>query len=316
MIWSYSAQRMFSRCQRQWFYRAFASSPTAKDTSRRRALFYGQLNTISAWRGRLVDTVISEHVVNSLSDPLNDTEMKLSDALRIARRIFNAQKDYAETHRAKTIDVTISKEGEKFALLFENEFGKPLAADDIDQAWVEIETALTNFWNSEAIWAVLREATVLIPQPRAFHFALEDGTKGVAYPDLVAFSGGKPPTIIDWKVHAEAGNSARRQLAVYALALSRCTKAHFDFPTNWQTPATDYELIEAQLLLDRQTRYELDAEDVAETEAYIASSAYEMQCLSEGNKFAGLKKSDFRTAYDGETCAACAYQTLCMEAVQ
>ena len=316
MTWSYSAQRMFSRCQRQWFYSAFAANPTARDPLRRRALYYGQLNTISAWRGRLVDTVISAHVVPTLSDPLNETPMELNGALRIARRIFDAQRAYAAEHRAKSIDVTISKEGEKFALLFENEFGEPPAAAAFDQAWIEIETALANFWKSDAIWSVLRDAAVLIPQPRAFHFALEDGTKGVAYPDLVAFFDGKPPTIIDWKVHAAAGNNARRQLAVYALALSRCTTAHYDFHRTWQSAATEFELIEAQLLLDRLTRYDLDDEDVAETEAYIASCAYEMQCLSEGKNYTALDEADFMTAYSGETCAACVFQALCTEAVQ
>ena len=40
---------------------------------RRRALYYGQLNTISAWRGRLVDTVISSYVVPFLSLTVKST---------------------------------------------------------------------------------------------------------------------------------------------------------------------------------------------------------------------------------------------------
>lgn len=316
MIWSYSGQRSFARCQRQWLYGSFAASPKASDPLRRRAVYYGQLNTISAWRGRLVDTVISSYVVPSISDPLQDAPLELSGALRFARGLFDRQRAYAQAHRATSIDVTISQEGDKFALLFEHEFGECIEQNAFDHAWEEIEIALRNFWKSETIWSVLQEARSLIPQPRAIHFSLEDGTKGVAYPDLIAFFDNRPPAIIDWKVHAEAGNNARRQLAVYALALSRCKTPHFDFPNDWRHPPTAIELIEAQLLLDRLTYYELDAEDVAEVETYVASTAYEMQCLSEGKKYTELDVSDFRTAYDGETCAACVYQEICMEAVQ
>ncbi len=316
MIWSYSAQRTFARCQRQWYYSNFAAQPRVKDQVRRRALYYGQLNTISAWRGRLVDTVISSHVVPSLSDPLNEEPMSLHAGLRIARRLFDEQRAYAEIHRAATTDVTISKEGDKFALLFENEFQDPLSEVDFQRAWMEVETSLANFWKSETIWSVLNEATGLISQPRSISFELANGAKGVAFPDLIAFFADKPPTIIDWKVHANAGNNARRQLAVYALALSMCSKAHFDFPPNWQRPATEIDLIEAQLLLDRLTHYQLDEEDVADVETFIASSSYEMECLAEGKKYAELDISDFRTAHDGTACEACVYQALCMEVVK
>jgi len=316
MIWSYSGQRTFARCQRQWYFSTFAAQPRVTDPIRRRALYYGQLNTISAWRGRLVDTVISSYVVPSLSDPLNEEPMSLEMGLRVARRLFDQQRTYSEAHRAATIDVTISKEGEKFALLFENEFQAPPSEADFQRAWAEVETSLRNFWKSEALWAVLDEAIGLIPQPRSIHFALADGTKGVAFPDLIAFFSEKPPTIIDWKVHANAGNNARRQLAVYALALSNCSKAHFDFPPDWQRSATDITLVEAQLLLDRLTHYQLDEEDVTDVETFIASSAYEMACLAEGKKYADLDMSDFRTAHDGATCDACAYQALCKEAIQ
>jgi len=312
MTWSYSAQRTFARCQRQWYYSNFAAQPRVTDPMRRRALYYKQLNTINAWRGRLVDTVISAHVVPSL----NDVEpLDLEAGLIIARRLFDQQKCYAESHRAATTNVTISKEGGEFALLFENEFQSPPSDADFQRAWTEVATSLRNFWKSEALWTVMEEATDLIPQPRSIHFALADGTKGVAFPDLIAFFEDKPPTIIDWKVHADAGNNARRQLAVYALALSKCSKAHFDFPPDWKRPATEISLIEAQLLLDRLTYYQLDEEDVADVETFIASSAYEMECLAAGKKYADLDLSDFRTAHDGTACDACAFQTLCMEAV-
>ena len=316
MTWSYSSQRTFARCQRQWFYSNFAAQPRVKDPMRRRALYYGQLNTISAWRGRLVDTVISSYVVPSLSDPLSEEPMQLQDGLRIARRLFDEQGAYACHNRAATTEVTISKEGEKFALLFENEYQAPPSEDDFDNAWIEVETSLANFWKSDAIWSVLNEATGLISQPRSISFELANGTKGVAFPDLIAFFADKPPTIIDWKVHANAGNNARRQLAVYALALSMCSKAHFDFPPDWKRPAIEIKLIEAQLLLDRLTHYELDDEDIAEVETFIASSAYEMECLAEGKKFTELDMGDFRTAHDGTACEVCVYQAICTEAVQ
>lgn len=292
-----------------------AAHHLAKDPVRRRAYFFGALATVSAWRGQLVDTVISQHIIPSLEDPTSEEPMGLKGSLKIARKLFTEQLAYAEKHRAATLDVKFGDVGERFALLMEYEFGEGPAQEDLDRAWLEIETALSNFWNNDEIQKIIYDAVQLITQPRTLHFELIDGTKAVAIPDLIAFHRSKAHTIVDWKVHADVGNDARRQLAVYAVALNR-SKPHKDFPENWKSAPTEIELVEAQLLLDQTKRYRLTEDDVAATTAYVDGSAYEMDCLTEGKLYKDLDVGDFRLAHSGLTCATCQFQTLCPEVVQ
>ena len=315
MVWSYSASRSFKRCQVQWLLGTMARHPNASDPIRRRALFFGKLTTVSAWRGQLVDTVISSHIIPLLDDPFNEEPMDINGSKRIARQLFDRQLAYAQEHRAATIDVKLGDVGDCFALLFENEFGSGPTNEELDRAWAEIETALENFWGMEAIHKAIRDAEHLITQPRTLHFELVDGTKAVAIPDLIVFHPNEPPKIVDWKVHAEVGNDARRQLAVYAVALNR-SKRHFDFPDGWDCSPTETSLVEAQLLLGQTKHYKLTEADVAATTAYMDASAYEMNCLTEGKAYKDVNIADFRLAHSGLTCASCVFQSICPEVVQ
>lgn len=315
MVWSFSASRSFKRCQVQWLLATMAGHHNASDPIRRRALFFGKLTTVSAWRGQLVDTVISSHIIPAFGDPLDEDPMGVERSKRIARSLFDRQLAYAREHRAATVDVKLGDVGEHFALLFEFEFGSGPAGEDLDRAWAEIEQALENFWANDTIQGIIHDAAHLVTQPRKLHFQLFDRTKAAAIPDLIAFRNGKPPVIVDWKVHAEVGNSARRQLAVYAVALKRSTQ-HKDFPDDWNSPPTQTALVEAQLLLGQTKQYRLTEDDVAATTAYMDSSAYEMNCLTGGKTYKDIEIADFRLAHSSKTCASCVFQSICPEVVQ
>lgn len=315
MPWSYSASRKFQKCQVQWLLSDMAAHHAATDPIRRRAHFFDALTTVSAWRGQLVDTVISEHIIPSLEDPTSEEGMGLEGSVRIARRLFSQQLAFAKDHRAATLDVKFGDIGSKFALLTEYEFGDGPTKEELERAWHEIEAALSNFWKNDLIQKIIFDADQLITQPRTLHFELINGTKAVAIPDLIAFNRSKAHTIVDWKVHAEVGNDARRQLAVYAVALHR-SKAHRDFPKNWNAPPTNVDLVEAQLLLDQTKTYRLSEEDVAATTAYMDGIAYEMECLTEAKPYKDINIADFRLAHSSLTCEACQFQTLCPEVVQ
>ncbi len=312
MTWSYSSSKAFKRCQRQWFFSSIATNGKTRDPVRRRALFYGKLKTISAWRGHIVDKVIETYLVPTLNGDLGDRTPRLRIALDRARSLFDQQRVYAEQNRAETIDVTINKEGDAFALLFANEFGDGYTEEQFERAWSEIERSLQNLWQDETIKPILSDADRLMAQ-RAIHFPIADGLKGFAMPDLVAFKDDQPPVIIDWKVHAKTGNDARFQLATYAIALSRCTNPHRDFPFESEDPPETMRLIEAQLLLGQTHEYDLDEEDLDAIDAEIAASAYEMICLSEGKRYDDQNIDDFNYAFDGATCEACVFQRLCPE---
>ncbi len=149
MPWSYSASRTFQKCQVKWFLDTLAAHHSANDPIRRRAHFFGALTTVSAWRGQLVDTVISKHIIPSYEDPTCEEPMGLQGSLSIARKLFTEQLVYAAQNRAATIDVKFGDIGDRFALLMEHEFGDGPTQEELDGAWLEIETALSNFWGNE-----------------------------------------------------------------------------------------------------------------------------------------------------------------------
>jgi hypothetical protein len=58
VIWSVSESKLFRRCQRQWYFKhCVANAQAKKDPLRRRAYLFSKLQSISGWRGQLVDTV-------------------------------------------------------------------------------------------------------------------------------------------------------------------------------------------------------------------------------------------------------------------
>jgi hypothetical protein len=66
MIWSVSTAKMFERCQRQWFFKTQLANAKAKDEARQRAYRLSKLQSVSAWRGSLVDQVLSQDVLPAL----------------------------------------------------------------------------------------------------------------------------------------------------------------------------------------------------------------------------------------------------------
>ena len=66
MIWSFSASRAFDRCQRSWFYDTIFGNGVAKDEGRHEIYLLSKLQTISAWRGSIVDKAIETSLVPAL----------------------------------------------------------------------------------------------------------------------------------------------------------------------------------------------------------------------------------------------------------
>ena len=157
----------------------------------------------------------------------------------------------------------------------------------------------------------LKSADYVISQ-RALQFELMDRVTVLAYPDAVAFSSGRAPLIIDWKVHTFGQNDAWLQLAIYAIALSR-SKRHADFPKNFCCDPKEVVLLEAQLLTESVREHRVGEEEITEAEEYMISSACEISSLTEGKKYADLSAEDFRVAHHAESCQRCAFRTICWE---
>ena len=308
MRWSYSASRSFLKCQRQWFFNNIVANAIAKDSFRKRAYLLSKLQSISAWRGSIVDHVLSETLIPNLnhgvySDP--------QDVKNRARDLFDRQLAYARRHPITDLGLQVSKEGDDFAVFHVMEYEGEILEHEIEQAWCEIETALINLFSLDDINYILNSSDYIVSQ-RPLQFRLMDDVTVLAYPDVIAFRGDAPPTIIDWKVHTFGTNDAWLQLAIYAIALSRCNP-HVDFPSGFEIQSQELALYEVQLLTNIVRKHSLEEEQIVEAEEYMLSSAYEIACLTEGGKYTDLNVEDFRTTVHTETCQRCAFRAICWE---
>ena len=308
MRWSYSASRSFRQCQRQWYFRNIAANAKAKDPFRKRAYLLSQLKSVSAWRGQLVDDVISNTLIPTLN---RGSGITLRDAKTRARSLFDRQLSYARRHPITDLSLQVSKEGDDFAVFHVMEYEGKLREYEIEQAWHEVETALTNLFKLDAVKCILKSSDSIVSQC-SLQFRLMDGVTVRARPDVIAFRSDSPPAIIDWKVHTFGMNDAWLQLAIYAIALSRC-KPHPNFPSDFEIQPQEIALYEVQLLTNVVREHLLEEEQITEAEEYMTGSAYEIACLTEDKKYAELRIDDFRSAVHAETCKRCAFRAICWE---
>ena len=201
--------------------------------------------------------------------------------------------------------------GDEFAAFLAVERGEEISDDEFVRAWDDIEKALSNLFGMTSLLDDLRRAEFLMAQ-RALQFKHGDVTVK-AVPDLVAFYRGRPPLIVDWKVHFFGSRDYWLQLATYALALARCSP-HRDFPRTFvDREPTAMRLVEAQLLTNRVREHEFDEEDVAAVEDHIAASAGSMTLAIDGKK-SDLSASDFPVATYPDSCEGCPFRKPCWEA--
>jgi len=278
----------------------------AHDPVRHEAYLLSKLQSIYAWRGLLVDYVISRWVVHALK---NGWSITLGKALDYAKTTFQKQLAFAKQHRLREPGMKPSKADDAFAAFYAVEYGLGVSEEQISQAWSEIELALTNLFAMPDLLALLGQADNLIAQ-RALTFSCNQTTVR-AVPDLIAFWRDDPPLIIDWKVHAFATHDYRLQLACYAIALTRC-KPHRDFPPSlFHYSAADIRLLEVQLLGNKQRKYALSDDDVENTDTRIAETAMQMVLAVGNKKKKHLRPIDFPVTTYPEVCQRCSFRSLC-----
>jgi PD-(D/E)XK nuclease superfamily protein len=309
--WSFSGSKSFRRCARQWFLRTAVANARAKSPAiRREAYILSKLDSVYGWRGRLVDLVISGEVVNTLRQGRTP---RLDQLLTAARALFDAQLAFARAHRIRERGLVLSKCGDKVAAFRSMEYGGSIADAEIESAWADVSHSLENLLGLEVLDR-MRRAQALIPQ-RRLQFTLT-GVDGQpvpvqATPDLIVFTKGESPLVVDWKVHTFVSADSRLQLAIYALALVRAAP-HRDFPSVLgRISPTDVQLVEAQLLANRERRYALDDTDVVEAESYIGETA-ELMALA----VSGVTPGEFSAAVVAPTrdpmlCTRCPFERIC-----
>ncbi len=306
MVWSYSSSRSFAHCQRQWFIKQYIANAIAKDPTRRNAYLLSTLQSPYAWRGSLVDTVISEKFIPAL---INKTTIPSElDLVSEARILFEKQLAFALDNRMRENEMSKKKAGDRYAALHPVEYGEAITEGMKQQLWNEVEQSLVNFRTSYELMKLILPAKWWAAQ-RSLVFSCE-GVNVQMVPDLIVFYKDQKPLIIDWKVHYGGEHNARRQLASYALALVTC-KPHRDFPLYLKNmPATEVRLLEVQLLTQKQRSYVLTEADVEIAISYIVRSYTEMELATDGNPQA-LTMPDLPPANNPDTCQHCNFRSIC-----
>ena len=308
MIWSVSESRTFKRCERQWYYKSVLGNAIAKDPIRHKVYLLGKLQSISAWRGQVVDTVISEVLVPTLKSRQPCT---ILNAKKAALQMFERQLAFARTHPLNSPNFSPTKCGSNFLLLHCMEYTGTIPDNEISEARDEIERAFDNLFAMGDLFVRLQKARTLIPQ-RALCFP-HTGVTVRAVPDLIAFYDDAPPLIVDWKVHAFGHREAWLQLGIYSLALTRCNP-HKDFPRSLANcQITDVFLNEVQLLTGRIREYRLSEEEAVRAENYIAESVTQIALSMNGVPKTELQAKDFPPAFSPDTCQRCSYRRICWE---
>ncbi len=95
--WSFSTDKLFRRCQRQFFFREIAAHHAPKEAWRREAFILKQLKTLELWRGNVIHEGIQHYVVPSLKkgDALDWNQLSQQTIQRAQAQLkFSAQKRY------------------------------------------------------------------------------------------------------------------------------------------------------------------------------------------------------------------------------
>lgn len=251
-----------------------------------------------------MDQVLSDFVLPSMKESTSVLQLK---AIELAQQIFEEQK---KAGLGMALQRQMPSNPDGFHGFLEIQNGIEIGADSFENAWKEIEIAIANFFENEAIAGRIQNTERLIPQ-RTLTFCLSSVSVR-AQPDLILFYQDKPPMIIDWKVQANPSRDYWLQLATYALALVRC-KPHSDWPTLGISDPTEVVLGEAQLLGDELRLHHTDREDLEIVEDMILTSGTEMELSLGGLKGESLKPKMFDTTSNPMNCKYCGFRQMCWE---
>lgn len=298
MTWSFSQYKSFRQCQRQWFYRSKFAKSKANDPLRKEAARLSKLNNLKAWRGKIVDVVISNNIIPAVKQ---GKTVNLGMATEIALKFFQEQQ-LQGMHPIPARDVD-------FSGFVEVEYGKPPTPEDFDFAWKEIQQALDSFFKNSFIWENLKIANTVNTQ-RNIQFSC-NSFNVKAVPDVLYFFLDQPPLIIDWKVQTNPIADYWMQLAIYAIALTRC-KPHRDWPAlSSKLHPSDVKLAEIQLLTDTIRMHTVTDEEIENLEEIIVDSATEMSLAMGSGIIKDIQAKEFPTARYPNTCMYCNFKKLC-----
>jgi hypothetical protein len=304
MKWSFSQHKTFKRCQRQWFYRNILACAIAKDATRHEASRLSKLTTVWAWRGKVVDAVLSDRVIPAIAA---GHQVTVDSALAEARRMFEAQRLLGLQGASARSNGGATG---SFGGFVEVEYRQPFPEGTFEKAWQDVEQSIRNCFEDAPLLDQMRAARRVVTQ-RNLSFN-HDGASVIAVPDVICFYDNEPPLIVDWKVNTDPVRDFWLQLATYGIALTRCNP-HRDWPPlpSGMTPC-DVRLAEVQLLTQAVREHVVTEEDISQVSDLIYWSFQDMMLACGGQPSAKVLRADaFDTAVSPGPCKTCQFRKLC-----
>jgi hypothetical protein len=302
--WSFSGERCFNRCQRQFFFREFVASHGPKDPVRRECFVLKQLKTLDQWHGLLVHRAIEKMVVPGLATKARPNwDLVIAETVKMAER----QREFSRARRYRDAELSKTKAGDDYCALLCSEDDRDLSAEEWETTVGVVEIAFRNLAGLDLLWEAIEGKGKCFSE---MHMHLDyDGAHIVVQPDLVCFRGFVNPVIVDWKVsEAMGGSDARTQMAIYAWAMRQ--KAQWPIKR-----IEDVELLEVQLLKPAVFQHRCDEEFVVEIENRVFRSIDEIRSLCGDKNYKTLDQADFERARSANTCAFCPFRKLCSAAL-
>ena len=309
-MWSISGYKQFLRCPYQWCLKNKVADERVKnDSFRKEVTVLSKLQTIQAWRGIIVDDVISRLLVNAINNKL---PVNKDYFLKEAFKKFDEQFEYAVFQKYR--EVASSYDDSSFAALLPVEFGQLNIQEDLNQAREDIKLALCNLLDNAELISYLKSSSKLVSQRKLSYYHNQFTVQ--AKPDLIAFFDNHPPHIFDWKVHTYGTHTYDEQLVSYAVALNKVNqvKAHSDFPTNLSRYSIyDYKLSEYQLLHKEriQRSYTITEERLEDFYNHLSSSMIEMFMAGAHKPYAEWGLENYATTEYLDNCHNCGFQKIC-----
>lgn len=192
--WSFSTDKLFRRCQRQFYFREIAAHHSQKEPWRREAFVLKQLKTLELWRGSVIHEGIQHYVVPALrkGDAL-DWKLLTEQTIQRAK----AQLAFSEQRRYRQPGIAKTKHAD-FCALIPHETGTGVTADEFDRVCTEIRTAFQRLaWLSDLWEPLLGRKDCKAEHQIWVEF---DDVKIMVQIDLLFERSLGHPTIIDWKL--------------------------------------------------------------------------------------------------------------------
>jgi hypothetical protein len=300
--WSFSTDRCFRRCQRQYFLQHVAAWHSTRDTLRKRAFLAKQVKTLELWLGSLVHRGIELYVVPAWQERrvISWEEVVAATSAMAKRQLaFSAAGKYRETGMSK------SKAEDDYCALAGHETSAGVTEAEFQSVLLNIERSFANLATMSDLLDEIVKAGKLWPELTLY--LNYDIARIEVRMDLLYFRGYGKPTIVDWKVSESLGGSdADLQTALYAWALCR-------HPTWRVTEAAECELIEVQLLNNTMIRHRAAEEVFERLENRIYRSADMIYSLQRGQKYDLSDLSNYEFAANPNSCSFCTQRSLCQE---